>query len=486
MTFADLQHRVPILPIEELMIRHLQTRRRPASRGSAIVIVIWAVAIAAVIVAGAQMLAFRQATLGREALAKVEARWAARAGLEETIAVLEYHTEKPEADDARQIFRDLESVADGSLESGEWSIRHSEDGFEKKGPQDESSKINLNTISKTQLAQLSGMSIDVSDAIVDFRDVDNSPGMMGAENEFYKNRGLTYGPRNADFRSVAELELVLGAFPESVRGEDANLNGRLDPNENDRSESEPADDADGMLDAGWSGYVTARSHALQVGASGEPKLYLKDASPEEMVERFSISTEQAALIKTWAATTSARMEQLLSGNVGNLSAQSQPSNGRSSGGTGGAGRSGRSSQGNGSGNQRTSNVPNLDQNQLRRVFQEATLDDPAKPAPGRINVNTALPSVLRIIFADDPITADAIMTLRNSKPGGVLALSDLSQSSRVSPDTLARLGGILDTQSAVFTITSRGRSASTGLEVEITAVVDRSTLPARILEYREQ
>jgi hypothetical protein len=38
----------------------------------------------------------------------------------------------------------------------------------------------------------------------------------------------------------------------------------------------------------------------------------------------------------------------------------------------------------------------------------------------------------------------------------------------------------------VFTITSRGRSGSTGLEVEITAVVDRSQLPARILEYREQ
>ncbi|MSR40318.1 MAG: hypothetical protein EXS10_00225 [Phycisphaerales bacterium] len=464
------------------------TRFRHAARGSAIVIVIWAVAIAAVIVAGAQMLAFRQATLGREALAKVEARWAARAGLEETIAVLEYHTEKPEADDARQIFRDLESVADGSLASGEWSIRHSEDGFEKKGPQDESAKINLNTISKTQLQQLSGMSLDVSDAIVDFRDTDNSPGMMGAENEFYKNRGLTYGPRNADFRSVAELELVLGAFPQNVRGEDANLNGRLDPNENDRGESEPADDGDGLLDAGWSGYVTARSHSLQMGASGEPKLYLKDAAVEDMTERLTISAEQAALIKTWATTSSARMEQLLSGDVGNLSSQSQPQNqrGRDATGGGGAGRSGRSSQGATGGNQRASNVPKLDQNQLRRVFQEATLDDPTKPAPGRVNVNTALPSVLRILFVDDPISADAIMTLRNSKPGGVLALSDLLQSSRVSPDTLARLGGVLDTQSAVFTITSRGRSASTGLEVEITAVVDRSTLPARILEYREQ
>jgi ribose 1,5-bisphosphokinase PhnN len=53
-----------------------------------IVIVIWSIAIAAVIVGAAQVLAFRQAAMGRESIAKVEARWAARAGIEETLAVL--------------------------------------------------------------------------------------------------------------------------------------------------------------------------------------------------------------------------------------------------------------------------------------------------------------------------------------------------------------------------------------------------------------
>ena len=208
------------------------------------------------------------------------------------------------------------------------------------------------------------------------------------------------------------------------------------------------------------------------------------------MERLTISPEQAALIKTWAAGANARMEQLVSGNLGDLSSQAQGQNARggaSGGGATGGGRSGRSSQGMGGQQQAPkSKIASLDQNQLRRFYQEATLDDPTKPAPGRVNVNTVLPSVMRILFVDDPISADAIMALRNSKPGGILALSDLLQSSRVSPDTLAKVGGILDTQSAVFTITSRGRSASTGLEVEITAVVDRSTLPVRILEYREQ
>ena len=59
-------------------LRRSITRRHRA--GSVIVLVIWAVAISAVLIAAAQILAFRQAAMGREAMARVEARWAARAG----------------------------------------------------------------------------------------------------------------------------------------------------------------------------------------------------------------------------------------------------------------------------------------------------------------------------------------------------------------------------------------------------------------------
>ena len=187
-------------------------------RGSVIVLVIWAVAIAAVLVGAAQVLAYRQATMGRESVAKVEARWAARAGLEETLAVLEYHSEEPDPTDARQMYKDLETVADGELDSGSWEIRHIEDGVEIKGPQDEHAKINVNNATRATLLELSGMSMDVADAIVDWRDSDDEAGMMGAEYEFYVNRDLGYEPRNGNMRSILELELVAGAFPSSVRG----------------------------------------------------------------------------------------------------------------------------------------------------------------------------------------------------------------------------------------------------------------------------
>mgnify|MGYP007004043600 CR=1 FL=1 len=46
-----------------------------------------AVAIAAVLVAATQIVTFRQAVVGRETLARVQARWAARAGVEQMIAI---------------------------------------------------------------------------------------------------------------------------------------------------------------------------------------------------------------------------------------------------------------------------------------------------------------------------------------------------------------------------------------------------------------
>jgi type II secretory pathway component PulK len=454
------------------------------------VIVVWAVAIAAIIVGAAQVMAFRQAAMGRESIARVEARWAARAGIEESIAVLEYHTEEPDPLDARQMYKDLETSADGEVESGTWEIRHTEDGVEVPGPQDEHARMNVNQLTQLQLMSLSGMTMDVADAILDWRDTDDESRLMGAEREFYVNRNLGYEPRNGDIRSIPEIELIAGAFPSSVRGEDANLNGRLDPNENDGALSEPPDDADGLLDAGWSAALTARSAGSLLGVSGEARLNLKEAGAEEVTERFGVTAEQAAALVAFAKQPSAKLEMLLTQDLASLSQTGGNRNaagaqGGAAGGSRNGRQSGRSASGAPSQNQ-NSRIQPLDNQQLRRIFQEATLEDGSKPILGKVNLNTAPPSVIRALLPEDTISADAILSIRNASSTGLLAISDLRGSSRITEQALAAIAPLADTQSNVFTITSRGRSASTGLEVEITVVVDRSTLPARILEYREQ
>jgi uncharacterized membrane protein YgcG len=463
-------------------------RSRLRRRGSVVLVVLWAIAIAAVIVAATQLIAFRTATMGREAVARVQARWAARAGIEETIAVLEYHTETPNADDALALHRDAEAVADGTLVSGTWSIRHTQDGIEKPGPQDESAKANINLMQRAQLLEIPNMTFDVADSIIDWRDADSEVSGMGAERDFYFNRNMPYEPRNANFRSVAELELVVGAWPEYVRGEDANLNGRLDPNENDGALTLPNDNADGLLDTGWSGRFTAYTTVGTIGASGEPKLYLKEATTEEITTRFGVDSLQARTLSAYFKTPNASLEALL---VTDLTTLAQGGTNSGGGARSGSGRSsGRSSAGAGGGSQAGTNrnaaaATPLSQEQLRQIFREGILNDPKTPAPGKVNVNTAPREVLVDVLGIDSFVVDQIMNHRAAHPEGYSSIVDIG-SDRIGGQALAALARDLDVTSNVFTITSRGRAQATGLEVEITVVVDRSTLPARILEYREQ
>ena len=51
--------------------------------------------------------------------------------------------------------------------------------------------------------------------------------------------------------------------------------------------------------------------------------------------------------------------------------------------------------------------------------------------------------------------------------------------------TLEYLAGLCDVRSAVYSFPIKGRSPAGDVELEIFAVIDRSTLPVRILEYRE-
>jgi hypothetical protein len=86
----------------------------------------------------------------------------------------------------------------------------------------------------------------------------------------------------------------------------------------------------------------------------------------------------------------------------------------------------------------------------------------------------------------NPRLADEILFLRDSRPEGIASMVELLEVPELHDDLLIQLSEILTTRSNVYTISARGRSHGTGLEHEMIVVVDRSTVPARILEYREQ
>ena len=535
------------------------SQRAAGRRGSVVVVVVWAVAVAAVLVSATQIVTFRQAVVGRETLARVQARWAARAGMEQMVAIMEFHLENADPDDPMAVVRDMEEHATGTTATGSWDIRHFLDGLEWAGPLDEGAKLNINVATSTQLTNIPNMTPDVVDAIVDWRDADDNVQGLGAESDYYSNRSLGYKPRNGNFRSFAELELVAGAWPQYVRGEDWNLNGRLDPNENDGNKSFPNDKPDGKLDGGWSKFLTATSVQSPMSLSGEEKLPLKGADPESLTKRLGIDADQAKALATYGNQANAKPEALIAtplsqltatggtggtsgtGGTGGTGGGSGSTGGKGGGSTGGSGStgggrgtgsggsgggssggmsvstgggaqsvsggaaggrgstsaggsssagggsSGRSSSGRSSGGTGgASAVADLTNAQLRAVLRETTADDFTKPVPGRMNINTVPDSVLKEVLEIDPRLADAIIARRRAKPEGITSLADLSDMSGINPTVLTQLATQFDVTSSVYTVTSRGRAASTSAEVEIEAVIDKSQLPAKIISYREQ
>ena len=438
---------------------------RSRNRGSILIIVIWAIAVLAVIVGGTQVVCYRMAAVGTKSMEQTQARWAARAGVEQVIAVMSYHLENPESQDALAILRDMEDAAVGKTNTGTWEITHVVDGQLFLGPMDESSKLNINTVSVNELVEmdLDGLSQDVIDAIVDWRDEDDEVSLMGAEDDFYRNRNLNYEPRNSDLKSIAEMELIAGVWPESLRGPDTRLLNNFDTSV--------------AIDPGWGEYFTAYTTTRSLTPQGLPRFRLDNAEESEIAEYFGLTSEQAAGVKSFASGgDDLKLESILAQGIADAGASS---GGRSSR------RTGLSTSGVNTG-QDDQNDALLTLAQHRMILEEGWIGDLENVQPGRINVNTASLKALETVFSFDITLAEDIMTLRSSREGGITSILDLLEAGRISPEILGAVGHRLTTSATVYAITSRGRSINGDIETAMFVVVDRSSLPVQILEYREE
>ncbi len=127
---------------------------------------------------------------------------------------------------------------------------------------DEASKFNLNApqLTTDMLEYLPGMTEELALAILDWRDESGSGAGSG---------GITAGTiKHGPFESIEELAMLAGATRDILYGEDANLNGVLDANEDDGERSLPNDNSDGKLDAGIVEYLTVFSREPKTQKGG--------------------------------------------------------------------------------------------------------------------------------------------------------------------------------------------------------------------------
>ena len=122
---------------------------------------------------------------------------------------------------------------------------------------DEASKVNLNTATAAMFQNLPQMTPDLAAAMYDWRTGSNAPASTGgAKSQVYSGLNPPYLCKNAPYETIDELSLVYGMEMDYLYGEDANLNGILDPNENDGPANPPNDNQDGILNPGLFEYVT--------------------------------------------------------------------------------------------------------------------------------------------------------------------------------------------------------------------------------------
>ncbi len=441
------------------------------TRAFATVMVFSVVIIASVIVTVMQASALGQATLGREALARTRAYWAARAGVESAIAKLESDTQNDDRSNAFTVTDDMAQVASATLSGASYRVSHSDQKGQHDGPADAHAKLNVNALTKDQLLSLEPyMAEDAADSVLDWVDGDEDVRPLGAELGYYQSLPHPYEPRNAPMRSIAELELVAGIDARDVRGEDWNLNGVLDANENDGSASFPSDNADGVLDAGWSGLLTASSAEGALSGTGQEKLDLSSVDEAALATRLAITRDQAKIVVDYvAAVPNATLARFITQDLNTLARQADAATGQS------AGAGGRTTA--------RATVPPLTNVQLGSLLEECTIG-PAIAGPGKLNINSCEAETLQYLPQLEPETADAIIAERNSRATGFVTLGDLMSVPGVSRAQLAAAYSVLTVRSNVYVVTSRGRDERTGIEVEVVATVDRSTVPVVIQEVR--
>jgi general secretion pathway protein K len=171
--------------------------------GVALVLVLWVLALMAVLAGGFSRGTRTEATLAYHQVAAAQAQALAEGGVQRGILELLRPQEL-------RLWR-----VDGTayrIPLGEGTV--------DLAIQDESGKVDLNTADDELLLGLfetqgldEGASEQLRDTLLDWRDPDDERRLHGAEEADYRAAGMPYGPKNARFDSVEELREVLGMTP---------------------------------------------------------------------------------------------------------------------------------------------------------------------------------------------------------------------------------------------------------------------------------
>ena len=203
-----------------------------------------------------------------------QAAAAAMSGIQEAMRLAKDAVEDADWLDNPRAFRDRFVFDDGANRwyFSVYSAATDETSTEPRfGLTDEAGKLNINHAHQAELEKIPQFTKPLAEAVRDYIDIDSLERQDGAEQEYYSALAQPYQIRNGPLATLDELLLVRGFTPALLYGEDANMNFRLDANEDDGEERRPVDNKDGRLDLGLSRYLTTCTYEFDNDRDGAPR-----------------------------------------------------------------------------------------------------------------------------------------------------------------------------------------------------------------------
>ncbi len=274
--------------MRKLAFRQLERSRR--TEGTILIVTIWVV----LVLAGLALVFARSmrvaAIVAANHVASLEAECVAE-------GAAEYAMAKLAASEQEETSTLTDSESYKALQVGEgyfWLLRPNlqDDREFDYGLTDEACKINLNSASQEMLLRLPGMTAELAASIIDWRDENSEITPGGAEDEYYLLLPEPYNCKNGPLETVDEILLIKGASEELLYGEDTNLNGILDDRENDGDLSDPPDNRNSRLDAGFYDYVTVYSVETNLDSNGNQRININNAA-----SRADLQTALTEIVK---------------------------------------------------------------------------------------------------------------------------------------------------------------------------------------------
>jgi DNA uptake protein ComE-like DNA-binding protein len=427
-----------------------------------VLVAVLVVVLLASMVAVSLLFRLRAETVATAATAGTEQAWsAAMSGVEE--AIRQVACAPPGSTDWQdnpRVFKDQFVYEDGS---DRWYFTVCSPSVDdalrelRYGLADEAAKLNVNAAHTTNLLHLPRMTPALVAALRDFIDFDDIPRPDGAEQEYYDTLPHPYAVRNARLDSLDELLLVRGFTPALLYGEDANMNWRLDPNEQDGDERFPPDNNDSRLDLGLHQYLTTVSYDPNQDNDGVPRTNLNDPK-----DRFPGGNWSAAFTNYVAALHS---HQIRLGHVAELLDARMKVKDAS-------GRVVEISSG-------------VGKEELPRILDLFS----ASSAPGfegLLNVNTASVASLQTVPGIDEALAEAILSTRRSiSPEHRTTIAWLYQEGLVDPALFKQIAPFLTARAVQFSCHVVGYGLPSGRYRVLDVIIDLAGPKPRLAYLRD-